>query len=38
MKIRSRKQKKTAERKGRKSADVFKMDDEVRVQDVSSKK
>ena len=38
MHIRSRKQKKVAERKGRKSADKFKIDDHVRVQDVASKK
>ena len=38
MHIRSRKQKKIAERKGRKSADIFEIDDHVRVQDVASKK
>ena len=38
MKFRSTKQKKTAEKKGRKSADVFEVDHEVRVQDVASKK
>ena len=38
MNIRARKQLETAKKKGRVSADIFEVDDEVRLQDVSSKK
>ena len=38
MKIRARKQLETAKKKGRVSADIFEVDDEVRLQDVSTKK
>ena len=38
MRIRARKQLETAKKKGSVSADIFKIDDEVRVQDTASKK
>ena len=38
MRIRARKQLETAKKKGRVSADIFEIDDEVQVQDAASKK
>ena len=38
MNIRARKQLEAAKKKGRVSADIFEVDDKVRLQDVSTKK